>query len=156
MPGSGRKPDELEIAKAVGASPQVDIDRAEAALIEARQGEDAMLTRLAATLIGAAVAVTLSVSPAFAENVLNDELAKKLSCRDLIDAGWKNMPDVVDYVLAKPGANKLGYGSECHIGSLVFSQCWLEPRWSVKKAVDELVYKAVHNKRLPETPVCGA
>jgi hypothetical protein len=45
------------------------------------------------------------------------------------------MPDVADYVLAKLGSDKLGYGSECHIGSLVFSQCWLEPRWSVKKAI---------------------
>jgi hypothetical protein len=38
------------------------------------------------------------------------------------------MPDVADYILAKPGADKLGYGSECHLGSLVFSQCWLEPK----------------------------
>ena len=84
------------------------------------------------------------------------ESFEKLSCRDLIDGGWKNMPDVADYIHAKPGADKLGYGSECHLGSLVFSQCWLEPTWSVKKAIDVLIQKAVTGKRLPETPVCGA
>jgi hypothetical protein len=96
------------------------------------------------------------IGPAHAENIMNDQLAKTLSCRALIDAGWEKMPDVADYVLSKPGASKLGYGSECHIGSLVFSQCWLEPRWSAEKAIDELIYKATHNKRLPDTPVCGA
>jgi hypothetical protein len=106
--------------------------------------------------IAALVAACALIGPAQAENVLNDQLAKTLSCRDLIDAGWKNMPDVADYVLARPGADKLGYGSECHIGSLVFSQCWLEPRWSVKTAIDGLIYKAVHNKRLPDAPACGA
>lgn len=79
-----------------------------------------------------------------------------ISCRDLVDAGWKNMPDVADYVLAKPGSDKLGYGSECHIGGLVFSQCWLEPKWSVGKAVDTLIAKAARGKRLPDTPACGA
>jgi hypothetical protein len=43
-----------------------------------------------------------------------------LSCRDLVDAGWKSMPDVADYVLAKPGSDKLGYGSECHLADLSF------------------------------------
>jgi hypothetical protein len=90
------------------------------------------------------------------DGIGSGDIFEKLSCRDLIDAGWKNMPDVADYVLAKPGLDKLGFGSECHIGSLVFSQCWLEPRWSVKKAIDVLIHKAVTGKRLPETPVCGA
>jgi hypothetical protein len=90
------------------------------------------------------------------EGIANGEIFEKLSCRDLIDGGWKNMPDVAEYVLAKPGSDKLGYGSECHIGSLVFAQCFLEPRWSVKKAIEVLIRKAVTGKRLPETPVCGA
>ena len=107
-------------------------------------------------LIFAAI-FTLAGSDAQAgESVVNDDFFEKLSCRDLIDAGWKNMPDVVDYVLSKPGSDKLGYGSECHIGGLIFSQCWLEPRWSVKHAIDVLIYKAVHGKRLPDTPACGA
>ena len=108
------------------------------------------------TLILAAITLTTVFNAEAGEPAMNDDLSQKLSCRDLIDAGWKNMPDVADYVLAKPGANKLGYGSECHIGSLVFSQCWLEPRWSVKKAIDVLIDKAIHGKRLPDTPVCGA
>ena len=88
------------------------------------------------------------------EGIVNGDIFEKLSCRDLIDAGFKNMPDVADYVLAKPGSDKLGYGSECHIGSLVFSAS-AGPRWSVKKAIDVLLHKAATGKRLPETPVCG-
>ena len=106
--------------------------------------------------IFAAIITTAGFNAKAGEPVLNDDFFEKLSCRDLIDAGWKNMPDVADYVLAKLGSDKLGYGSECHIGSLVFSQCWLEPRWSVKKAIDVLIDKAVHGKRLPDTPACGA
>ncbi len=112
------------------------------------------MTRNAVIL--ATILITAVFNAKAGEPVLNDDFFEKISCRDLIDAGWKNMPDVANYVLAKPGADKLGYGSECHIGSLVFSQCWLEPRWSVKKAIDVLIDKAIHGKRLPDTPVCGA
>ena len=69
------------------------------------------------TLILAAITLTTVFNTEAGEPAMNDDLSQKLSCRDLIDAGWKNMPDVADYVLAKPGANKSGYGSECHIGS---------------------------------------
>jgi hypothetical protein len=53
--------------------------------------------------------------------------------------GWAHTPDVTDYVLAKPHSDKLGYSSPCHIESLVFAQCFLEPRWSVKEAVNALI-----------------
>jgi len=66
------------------------------------------------------------------------------------------MPDVTDYVEAQPGADKLGFGSPCHIESLVFSQCWLEPKWSVLKAINALLRKAATGKKLPDIPVCGA
>jgi hypothetical protein len=67
------------------------------------------------------------------------------------------IPDIItDYVLSKPNSDKLGYGSECHIGSLVFAQCFVEPKWSVREGVDELIHKAVLGNRLPDTPVCGA
>ena len=111
--------------------------------------------RYKATILAAIITMVGAKAEA-REGIVNGDIFEKLSCRDLIDAGWKNMPDVADYVLSKPGSDKLGYGSECHIGSLVFSQCWLEPRWSVKKAIDVLLHKAAAGKRLPETPVCGA
>ena len=66
------------------------------------------------------------------------------------------MPDVTDYVMAKPHSDKLGYGSFCHIGSLVFEQCFVEPQWSVKRAVDELITKALAGQSLPGERVCGA
>ena len=80
------------------------------------------------------------------------KFAKEI-CGDLVGRGWAHMPDVADYVLSKPGADKLGYGSECDIGSLVFSQCWLEPRLTVKQAID--LAKARAGKKLPDTPVCA-
>ena len=79
-----------------------------------------------------------------------------MSCSSIIDNGWSSMPDVTDYVKAKPNSNILGYGSPCRIDSLVFAQCFLEPRWSVKMAVDALFHKALTGKRLPDIPVCGA
>jgi hypothetical protein len=86
-----------------------------------------------------------------------DEVSvEELSCRAIVDAGWKNMPDVAGYVFGKPGSENLGYGSECHLGGLVFAQCWLEPRWTVKGAVKVLIQKAAHKEQLPKTPVCGA
>lgn len=78
------------------------------------------------------------------------------ACGDLVRAGWGHMPDVADYIRSKPGADKLGYGSECALGSLVFSQCFLEPRLSVKQAIDMLLAKARAGKKLPDTPACGA
>jgi hypothetical protein len=80
-----------------------------------------------ATILAAIIAMAGAKAES-REGIVNGDIFEKLSCGDLINAGWKNMPDVADYILAKPGADKLGYGSECHLGSLVFSQCWLEPR----------------------------
>jgi hypothetical protein len=85
-----------------------------------------------------------------------DEDVGAISCLTITDKGWSNMPDVTDYVKARPNASILGYGSPCRIDSLVFAQCFLEPQWSVKKAVDTLFRKALTGKRLPDTPVCGA
>lgn len=79
-----------------------------------------------------------------------------LSCLDIVDGGWSHMPDVTDYVLARPLSDKLGYGSPCHIDSLVFAQCFVEPRWSVREAVNALIRKAAVGKKLPDVPVCGA
>jgi len=81
---------------------------------------------------------------------------ENLSCRDIAGAGWDHMPSMSDYVKTQPGAGKLGYESPCHIDSLVFAQCWLEPRWSVLKAVDALLRKAANGKKLPDIPACGA
>jgi hypothetical protein len=78
------------------------------------------------------------------------------SCDEMVGNGWYKMPDIAEYILAKPGSDKLGFGSECHLGSLVFAQCFLEPRWSVDKAIDVLIRKAVTGKALPKTPMCGA
>jgi hypothetical protein len=80
----------------------------------------------------------------------------QLHCDDIVRNGWDKMPDVADDIRALPGSDKLGFGSECHLGSLVFAQCFVEPRWTVKQAVDALIWKAAHGKRLPDTPVCGA
>jgi hypothetical protein len=79
-----------------------------------------------------------------------------LICGDIVRNGWNHMPDVADYIKARPGADRLGYGSECHLGSLVFSQCWLEPRWSMERAINALLQKAAAGKKLPDTPPCGA
>jgi hypothetical protein len=79
-----------------------------------------------------------------------------ISCYTIINKGWANMPDVTDYVKAKPNSDILGYGSPCRMDSLVFAQCFLEPRWSVKTAVDTLFRKALTGKRLPDVPICGA
>jgi hypothetical protein len=83
-------------------------------------------------------------------------LKEKYSCGDLVGQGLAHMPDITDYVLAKPGSSKLGLGSQCHIEDLVFSQCWLEPRLTVKQAIDLLIAKATAGKKLPDTPMCGA
>ena len=86
---------------------------------------------------------------------VNLKLAK-LSCSAVVGEGWNHMPDVTDYVEAQPGADKLGFASPCHIESLVFSQCWLEPRWSVAAAINALLRKAATGKELPDVPACGA
>src|ERR1700730_12557020 len=82
--------------------------------------------------------------------------AGTIPCTDIVNNGWSHMPDIADYVRGKPNSDKLGFGSECHIGSLVFAQCFIEPKWSVREAVNALIHKAVTGKRLPNTPVCGA
>jgi hypothetical protein len=120
--------------------------------------------RILATMIIAATAFTAAELPArtadrdvFPSAVREQaKLASSLSCFDLIDLGWSKNPDVSEYVLSKPHAEKLGYGSPCAIDSLVFSQCWLEPRLSVKQAIDMLLAKAVAGRKLPDTPMCGA
>ena len=84
--------------------------------------------------------------------------AGRLSCAKITGEGWYHMPieDVTNFALANPNADKLGYGSSCHIGSLVFAQCFLEPQWSVQQAVDELINKALAGEPLPGERVCGA
>jgi hypothetical protein len=54
----------------------------------------------------------------------------RMSCAKITGEGWDHMPieDITKFTLAKPNSDKLGYGSECHIASLVFAQCFLEPR----------------------------
>jgi hypothetical protein len=79
-----------------------------------------------------------------------------LLCSDIVGNGWNHMPDVADYIKTQPGSDKLGYGSECNLGSLVFSQCWLEPHWSVTKAINTLLRKAANGEKLPDVPACGA
>jgi len=102
----------------------------------------------------AAIVALLGCAAARAEP--SADSLEKLSCSDVIGKGWNHMPDVTDYVEAQPGADKLGFGSPCHIESLVFSQCWLEPKWSVLKAINALLRKAATGKKLPDIPVCGA
>lgn len=81
-----------------------------------------------------------------------------LSCRDIVGDGWDRMPttEITEYVLKKKGSLRLGLGSECHISSLVFMQCWMSTKDSVQEAVDDLIHKADHNKKLPDYFVCGA
>lgn len=79
-----------------------------------------------------------------------------LICQDIIGTGWNHMPEIADYIKTKPNAEKLGYGSECHLDALVFSQCWLEPHWPVTKAINALLRKAANGEKLPDTPACGA
>jgi hypothetical protein len=38
-----------------------------------------------------------------------------LICGDIVGNGWNHMPDVADYIKARPGADRLGHGSECHL-----------------------------------------
>jgi hypothetical protein len=101
-------------------------------------------------LLLAAAALAMLAMPCLAAPV------SSLSCDEIVRSGWDKMPDVADYIQTLPGSDQLGFGSECHLGSLVFAQCFVEPRWSVKKAIDTLIWKATHGKRLPDTPVCGA
>jgi len=82
------------------------------------------------------------------------------TCSDLVNHGlpslFRDIPDVEDYVRAKPGSDKLGFDSDCYIDNLVFSQCWLKPKLTVKQAIDLLLAKARDGKKLPDTPACGA
>jgi hypothetical protein len=98
------------------------------------------------------LAGVLALMPAAARAVVPAEL----SCDTIVRNGWDKMPDVADYIKTIPGSEKLGFGSECHLGSLVFAQCFVEPRWTVGKAVHELIRKARTGQRLPDTPACGA
>ncbi|MGA2638666.1 hypothetical protein [Methylocella sp.] len=81
---------------------------------------------------------------------------KTLSCGSIVGNGWDKMPDVVDYILSQKNGDKLGFASECHLGALVFSQCWLEPKITVGQAIELLINKATSHRKLPDTPVCGA
>lgn len=104
------------------------------------------------------IALSLIAPYAYAAPAVHRHVSPgNLSCADIVDNGWSKMPDdIADYVLAKPNSEKLGYGSFCHIGSLVFAQCFLEPRWLVRQAVDELINKASGGQPLPGERVCGA
>jgi hypothetical protein len=75
---------------------------------------------------------------------------------DILVHNRDKMPELQEYIEAKPGAKALGYGSECRLGNLVFAQCFLEPRWSIDQAIAVLIDKATHGKPLPDTPACGA
>jgi len=79
-------------------------------------------------------------------------------CHTVIANGWPSdrTPEVQDYIQAMPGAETLGFGSECHLSALVFAECFLQPNLSMKQAIDSLVWKATHGKRLLDTQVCGA
>jgi hypothetical protein len=83
-------------------------------------------------------------------------LDRSMSCREITDNGWYDMPDTRDYVLSKPHADKLGFPSSCHLDSLVFSQCWLEPKITIGAAIDTLLKKAAKGQKLPDVPACGA
>ena len=53
------------------------------------------------------------------------------------------MPDVAEYVQTFPDWEKIStYPSECVMGSVVFGQCFVEPKWTVRQAVIELIRKA--------------
>ena len=64
-------------------------------------------------ILAAATLALILGAPGFA-NAQSDDAFLDKPCRDLIDAGWSKMPDVASYVMSKPGASRLGYGSECH------------------------------------------
>jgi len=83
-------------------------------------------------------------------------LDRSVLCTDIVRAGWDDMPDTRDYVLSKPNADKLGFPSSCHLDSLVFSQCWLEPKITIGAAIDMLLKKASKGQKLPDVPACGA
>lgn len=61
----------------------------------------------------------------------------------------------VDYISSLPNADKLGFGSPCHLGNLVDAECKLHPTVSVLDAINELMVKA-QTGNLPHTPRCGA
>ena len=54
-----------------------------------------------------------------AQDVNND--IGTIPCSTIIANGWARMPDVANYVLAKKDSDKLGYGSECHLGAPIVS-----------------------------------
>jgi hypothetical protein len=86
------------------------------------------------------------------------EPLRKQSCREIIGKGFDNMPEVVDYILAKKGGDKLGFASECHFGFLVFAQCWidLESGPTADDAINHLIATATAHRKLPPVPHCGA
>jgi hypothetical protein len=83
-------------------------------------------------------------------------LDRSMLCSEIIDNGWYDMPDTYDYILSKPHADKLGYLSSCHLDTLVFSQCWLEPKITIGAAIDMLLKKGSRGQKLPDVPACGA
>jgi hypothetical protein len=76
-----------------------------------------------------------------------------MQCSDLVDMGF-NMPSVSQYFprralpLLPPGGARLD--------DLVHAQCFLEPKLTVRQAIDLLVRKAVRGERLPDIPNEGA
>ena len=79
-----------------------------------------------------------------------------LNCGDIVSCGWASMPDVADY-FPRPLPGALAFSSTpCNLDSFVFAQCFAEPRWTVKQAIDAIIRKAAHRQRLPEVPQCGA
>jgi hypothetical protein len=89
---------------------------------------------------------------------------KKILKTETLDSGWgralrlgasDSISDAVDYLQTLPGVDKLGYGSACHLGSLIEAQCKLSPRSSVLDSINSLLTKATAGKPLPKTPPCG-
>lgn len=109
-----------------------------------------------AIILMTATATMAQEFPQVREDPFHNIPFDQLSCDDIVRAGWNKMPDVADYIMKIQGHEKLGFGSECHLGSMVFAQCFVEPRWTVNKAIYELIRKARAGKHLPDTPVCGA
>jgi hypothetical protein len=80
-----------------------------------------------------------------------------LSCGDVTAAGWGlSTPEFSRYFPRRlPGALALS-STPINLDSLVFAQCFLEPRLTVSQAIRLLVYKAKHGQPLPAIPQGGA
>jgi len=80
------------------------------------------------------------------------------------DKGWdraarlsssKWLMDAVDHLRNSSDVDRLGYGSDCHLGSLIEAQCKIQPDMVLFQAADALLYKARIGRPLPDTPACG-